>query len=444
MEDDLDKLGVAPSDRKKLESMGITKLEQLALLSHEQLGMGRGKGQTLIRRARNIIAHENIKDIEVNEEVIRISTKNISRAVIKSILSVLSVYDVPPGCVTLHQKDGTLELWKRTKAFERIYEAALIEKEIIEGKKITDEGILMSDEQILQFAKERGFDGFWKNAFEEIKGNEIMKKALAVSMFSTFQEPVHTLIIGEPGSSKTLAKEIIEQNFKNITSIGANTTRAGLVINLATGELGALAYSHERLVLVDELDKIPGEDIEYCYELLSNGKCSVHSAKLHEEIKSNFIMIAFANPSSQVFGKNPLQEISLPPLLMSRFALIVKTEKIDKESRLELFKQKFYGGGEIKEKPSFYNQWIEMARNHTPAITASNKRIDEYLSTINEIVEETYTTKLRRDLRMGDYIRRVPQAIARASFESISNEVLDEAEEIFIQSISTWKPDKII
>ena len=114
MEDDLDKLGVAPSDRKKLESMGITKLEQLALLSHEQLGMGRGKGQTLIRRARNIIAHENIKDIEVNEEVIRISTKNISRAVIKSILSVLSVYDVPPGCVTLHQKDGTLELWKMT------------------------------------------------------------------------------------------------------------------------------------------------------------------------------------------------------------------------------------------------------------------------------------------------------------------------------------------
>jgi len=444
MEDDLDKLGVAPSDRKKLESMGITKLEQLALLSHEQLGMGRGKGQTLIRRARNIIAHENIKDIEVNEEVIRISTKNISRAVIKSILSVLSVYDVPPGCVTLHQKDGTLELWKKTKAFERIYEAALIEKESIEGKKITDEGILMSDEQILEFAKERGFDGFWKNAFEEIKGNEIMKKALAVSMFSTFQEPVHTLIIGEPGSSKTLAKEIIEQNFKNITSIGANTTRAGLVINLATGELGALAYSHERLVLVDELDKIPGEDIEYCYELLSNGKCSVHSAKLHEEIKSNFIMIAFANPSSQVFGKNPLQEISLPPLLMSRFALIVKTEKIDKESRLELFKQKFYGGGEIKEKPSFYNQWIEMARNHTPAITASNKRIDEYLSTINEIVEETYTTKLRRDLRMGDYIRRVPQAIARASFESISNEVLDEAEEIFIHSISTWKPDKII
>ncbi len=439
MEDDLDKLGVAPSDRKKLESMGITKLEQLALLSHEQLGMGRGKGQTLIRRARNIIAHEHIEDIEIHEERIRVSVKNISRAIMKSILSVLSVYDVPPGSVTLQEKDGTIELWKRTKAFERIHEAAIIEKEILNGRMTFDEHLVMSDEQILQFAQERGFEGFWKNAFEEIRGNEIMKKALAVSMFSTFQEPIHTLIIGEPGSSKTLAKELIEQNFRNITTIGANTTRAGLVINLATGDLGALTYSHERIVLVDELDKIPGEDIEYCYELLSNGKCSVHSAKIHEEIKSNFIMIAFANPSSQVFGEHPLQEIPLPPLLMSRFALIVKTEKIDKDTRFELFKQKFYGRGEIKEKPSFYTQWVEMAKGHNPSITADKKRIEHYLSGINEIVEETYATQLRRDLRMGDYIRRVPQAIARARFESISNGVLEEAEEIFTESIATWR-----
>ena len=192
----------------------------------------------------------------------------------------------------------------------------------------------------------------------------------------------------------------------------------------------------------DELDKIPGEDIEYCYELLSNGKCSVHSAKIHEEIKSNFIMIAFANPSSQIFGKHPIDEISLPPLLMSRFALIVKTEKIDKDTRLNLFMQKFYGKGEIKEKSSFYAQWVEMAKEHNPAITADKKRIKKYLSTINEIVEETYATQLRRDLRMGDYIRRVPQAIARAGYDSISNEVLDAAENIFVESISTWHQNR--
>ena len=128
-------------------------------------------------------------------------------------------------------------------------------------------------------------------------------------MFSTFEEPIHSLIIGEPGSSKTMAKEIINEQFSNITNIGANTTRSGLVCHLGTGDLGALPHSNKKLVLVDEFDKIPGDDIEYCYELLSNGRCSVHSAKLHQNIESQFIMIAFANPKSKVFGKNALSDV---------------------------------------------------------------------------------------------------------------------------------------
>jgi len=322
--------------------------------------------------------------------------------------------------------------------FDRIVEASKVEKEILDGSGIEEESVV-SEEQVLDFAKERGFDGFWRNVFDEIKGNEVMKKALTVSMFSTFEEPVHTVVIGEPGSSKTLAKEIIERNFKNVTTVGANTTRAGLVINLATGEMGALAYSDKKVVLVDELDKIPEEDIEHCYELLSNGRCSVHSAKIHEEIESRFIMIAFANPSSQVFDDKPMKGISLPPLLMSRFALIVKTEKIDRESRLSLFEQKFYGRGEIREKPSFYNQWVEMAQSYNPSIKASSERVRKYLESVNDLVEEHYTTKLRRDLRMGDYMRRIPQAIARASFGDVVDETLDEAEQILHGSVESWQ-----
>lgn len=439
MEDDLDRLGVAPSDRKKLEAMGITRLDQIALLNHEKLGMGRGKGSAIIRRARNIIAHENIKDIEIDNDAIRIHLVKKSSSILKSVLSVLGVYNVPPGAAALVEGEGMIELHRKGRAFDRIIEGAQIEKEILDGRNISlAENMTLSEEQVLDFAKERGFHGFWKNVFDEIKGNDVMKKALTVSMFSTFEEPVHTVVIGEPGSSKTLAKEIIERNFRNITTVGANTTRAGLVINLATGEMGALAYSDKKIVLVDELDKIPEEDIEHCYELLSNGRCSVHSAKIHEEIESKFIMIAFANPSSQIFEDKPIKGISLPPLLMSRFALIVKTEKIDKESRLKLFEQKFYGGGEIREKPSFYNQWVEMAQSYAPSIKASTKKVKKYLESVNELVEEHYTTQLRRDLRMGDYTRRIPQAIARASFTDVGDEELDEAEKILYDSVESW------
>ena len=440
MDDDLDSLGVPPSDRKKLESMGLTTLEQIALLTHKKLGMGRSKATTIIRRARNILANRHIKDVEVEADVIRVMVTSLSRPVVTSVLDVIGVYEAPPGAASMDKQDGCIVLRRESPGFDAIVEHAEVQREVLSGRVACHAaGQQFSMEEVRLFARERGFEGFWQHVFEEIRGNEVMKQALAVSLFSTFREPVHTIVIGEPGSSKTLAKEIIERNFRDVTTVGANTTRAGLVINLATGEMGALAYSDGKVVLADELDKIPDGDIEHCYELLSNGRCSVHSAKIHEEIESRFIMISFANPSSQVFRDQPLRDIPLPPLLMSRFALIVRTEVIDRETRFDLFKQKFYGSGELQEKSGLYNQWVALARAHQPAIVASDAVVERYLSGVNDLVEAHYHTNLRRDLRMGDYIRRVPQAIARASFGEVTDETLQAAEEVFRVSIESWQ-----
>ena len=442
MEDDLSLLGVIPSDRKKLESMGITKLEQIAIMSVTSLGMGNSKGNMLIQRARNILANENITDVRiVDEDLIEVEVKRTDRAVIKSVLNALDVYAAGWGNASLKTDDNLLKLTRNSQAFSKVISKAEGLQEVIESKRIGERekrGIYLPDEELIEFAKERGFKGFWQNVFQEIHGNDIMKKVIATSMFSTFREPVHSLIIGEPGSSKTMAKEIIGDQFSDITNIGANTTRSGLVCNLGTGDLGALPHSHEKLVLIDEFDKIPGDDIEYCYELLSNGKCSVHSAKLHQNIVSEFIMISFANPRSKVFGKKALSDIGLSPLLVSRCALIVKVQNISKDDRINLFRKKFYGGGEIKEKHDYYDQWMRLSRTYEPKITASDKAVGKYIDDVNEIVEKYYSTTLRRDLRMADYIRRIPLAVARASFAPVDDKVIKEAGEIFRESIETW------
>ena len=442
MEDDLSLLGVIPSDRKKLESMGITKLEQIAIMSVTSLGMGNSKGNMLIQRARNILANENITDIRiVDEDLIEVEVKRTDRAVIKSVLNALDVYAAGWGNASLKTDDNVLKLTRNSQAFSKIISKAEGLQEAIESKRIGERekiGIYLPDEELIEFAKKRGFNGFWQNVFQEIHGNDIMKKVIVTSMFSTFREPVHSLIIGEPGSSKTMAKEIIGDQFSDITNIGANTTRSGLVCNLGTGDLGALPHSHEKLVLIDEFDKIPGDDIEYCYELLSNGKCSVHSAKLHQNIVSEFIMISFANPRSKVFGKKALSDIGLSPLLVSRCALIVKVQNISKDDRINLFRKKFYGGGEIREKHDYYDQWMRLSRTYEPEITASDKAVGKYIDDGNEIVEKYYYTTLRRDLRMADYIRRIPLSIARASFAPVDDKVIKEAGEIFRESIETW------
>jgi hypothetical protein len=150
-------------------------------------------------------------------------------------------------------------------------------------------------------------------------------------------------------------------------------------------------------------------------------------------------MIAFANPKTQVFGKNALKDIGLSPLLMSRCALVVKVQNISKEDRLNLFRRKFYGTGELKEKHDYYDQWVKLARCFEPAISASEKNVNKYLNIMNEIVENHYNTTLRRDLRMSDYLRRIPFAIARSSFSPVDNKILMEAEDLIKESIETWE-----
>ena len=442
MQDDLSKLGVIPSDRKKLENMGITTLEQLAVMSVQTLGMGSSKGNQLIQRARNILFNKNVVDIEIkNEDEIEIKVLRTDRAIRKSVLSALDVYIAGWGATSLEIDENILRLTRKSTGFNKVIRKAQALQEILESKKQDEQhrgGISLPEEELIAFAKERGFEGFWKNVFQEIHGNDIMKKVIATSMFSTFKDPVHSLIIGEPGSSKTMAKEIISEQFSDITNIGANTTRSGLVCNLATGDLGALPHSNHKIVLVDEFDKIPQEDIEYTYELLSNGKCSVHSAKVHQDIESQFIMISFANPKTKVFGKNAVSDIGLSPLLVSRCALIVRVENIGTDERLNLFEKKFWGKGELEQHHEYYDQWIRLSRKYTPEITASENMVKTYLEGMNDLVEKYYSTNLRRDLRMADYIRRIPFAIARASFGSVDDAVLQMASSIIHESIETW------
>ena len=150
------------------------------------------------------------------------------------------------------------------------------------------------------------------------------------------------------------------------------------------------------------------------------------------------MMMAFANPRSKVFGPNPMKDIGLSPILMSRFALVVKTENLEKEDRMALFQKKFRGEAEITKVPEMYDQWVKWARFHDPDITATDDCIQDYLETADRIYKKYYSTALRRDLRLGDYVRRIPFAIARANFSDVSDEIIKEAKGILVDSMSDW------
>ena len=105
---------------------------------------------------------------------------------------------------------------------------------------------------------------------------------------------------------------------------------------------------------------------------------------------------------------------------------------------MELFKTKFYGTSELKEVPELYDQWVKLARLHKPETKVSEDKLKKYLDNTDKIFQKYSNTPLRRDLRMGDYAKRIPMAIARAEFSDVTNKILDKAEKILDESLKLW------
>jgi len=458
--------------------MGFDSVEKIALCWGDELGLGKAKSDAIINRARNILAYERIRDIKDAEGQIRVALSDTSKATLRSVEHVLGV-DVNlkrivegdelvifkperKPCVVCqkepvylcrvceatlcrdcrfkheHEYYQAVEILYLERSFDRVREQAGEYKPMPLEKRAVEEARL--SDKVVSLAREIGFQGFADSFFSELEGNNLMKQALTCALFSKPEEPVHVLLVGDPAGGKTLAKDIIARKLgSDIELAGANVTRAGLVCNLATGEPGVLAYADGKVVLVDEFDKIPEQDIEYCLELLSNGKCSVHSGRVHETIESHFIMIAFANPGGTVFIADPMREIGLPPILLSRFALIVKVEELEAERRRDLLRRKLLGGAETLEISEWHLPWLCEARKHQPKFVASESDIEAYVARVDKLIEQYLKTPLRRDLRMGDYAKRVPIAMARASFSDVDGLTLEKAATLMEACIEAWQ-----
>jgi hypothetical protein len=471
------KLNLSPKDESLLKSMGFNTLEKIVLVHSDELGLGRGKGEAVQKRAMRILARDNIKRVSVSEDFVSVELLKASRGV---VVSVEHVFDIPYSDLKTDVQDNKLfifklkpapcsecgrqpEFWcKQCNKFfcvecrgkhEHYYNIRSLKDLEEDFKKVAERAkeyepkppeywpeSAIPDSEIVEFAGKIGFSSFAESFFSELKGNDIMKKAITCALFSTPEEPVHVLVVGDPAGGKTLAKDTIAAKLgKEVELVGANTTRAGLVCNMATGELGVLAYANGKIVLVDEFDKIPEREFDWCYELLSNGKCSVHSAKVHETIESHFVMIAFANPTGIVFGREPINEIPVPPILASRFAFIVKAEELGEELVKEVVKRKLLGEGPAYgEFSKYYLPWLRKARKYNPKFTASKDALDNYVNRIYDVYERFLKTPLRRDLRMAEYAKRVPLAIARAKFSDVDDGVLADAMRLIDESLKSW------
>jgi len=135
--------------------------------------------------------------------------------------------------------------------------------------------------------------------FADVEGHEEVKAILGRALAS--QRPVHILLVGPPGSGKSLLLQAIATLPRSRYAVGGATSSSGLVAYL-------LEKPETRFLVIDELDKADPADLYALYGLMESGTVT-RLQHGHSELERRTVWVfAAAN-----------DDRALPPALASRF-----------------------------------------------------------------------------------------------------------------------------
>lgn len=141
-----------------------------------------------------------------------------------------------------------------------------------------------------------------KTVFDEIIGHHSIKTIFNKALLS--KRPVHILLVGKPGTAKTMfLTEIMRGIKESYFIIGSNTTKSGLV--------NQLFEKQPKYLLIDELDKMSGKDQVSLLHLMESGIISETKVKKTRQLELTSWVIATANSVGKI----------IEPLL-SRFVVL--------------------------------------------------------------------------------------------------------------------------
>ncbi len=152
--------------------------------------------------------------------------------------------------------------------------------------------------------------GLWKEVlrvnkhirFEEIEGHNDIKLIFNKAIKS--ERPIHIMLVGKPGSAKTMFLMEVLRNIKNsYFVVGSNTTKAGLI--------NQLFERRPKFILIDELEKMSTIDQASLLHLMETGIISETKVKKTRQLELTSWVFATANNCEKI----------IEPLL-SRFVVL--------------------------------------------------------------------------------------------------------------------------
>ncbi|MBN1785490.1 MAG: minichromosome maintenance protein MCM [Candidatus Methanofastidiosa archaeon] len=189
-----------------------------------------------------------------------------------------------------------------------------------------------------------------------IFGHNDVKEAIALQLFSGVVRELpdgtrlrgdsNILLVGDPGVAKSQILQYVARLApRSVYTSGKGTSSAGLtaavVRDETTGgwalEAGALVLADGGVACIDEIDKMSSDDRSSVHEAMEQQTISIAKAGIVATLNARSSILAAANPKLGRFDnyKNELEQIDLPPSLLSRFDLIFVLKDIPNDTEDE-------------------------------------------------------------------------------------------------------------
>ncbi len=318
------------------------------------------------------------------------------------------------------------------------------------------------------------FENLTQSISPTIKGHEEVKWAIVLQMFggvtkvmddgTRVRGDIHILLFGDPGTAKSqLLRYAASLAPRGMYASGRSASAAGLTAAAVKDEFGegrwvleagALVLADMGLAAIDELDKMDKNDRSSMHEAMEQQSITVNKAGISATLQSRCSVLAAANPKFGRFiqGKDFLEQLDIPPPLLSRFDLIFTIkDKPDEETdrsiashilighqrgEARLLEEMDMADEDVQKilstseefKPhfeaEFLKKYIAYAKKIVPLFTeeARKKLEDFYVSQRNPAVppgtEEDKSLKAVFTARQMEGLIRLAEATARARLSS--------------------------
>ncbi|MFW6047386.1 MAG: ATP-binding protein, partial [Candidatus Woesearchaeota archaeon] len=274
-------------------------------------------------------------------------------------------------------------------------------------------------EEINQMSLDNPIEKLKDSIAPNIWGRDDLKKILLLQMVGGVQKEmndgkltrdwINLLVVGSPSTSKTeLAKNVNIRCPKSFYASGDNASGVGLTVAMAKDELlgnwgievGPLVKANRSLLVCDELDKFPKEQLKALHTPLESGIVKLSKAGVDGKFPAETAMLGLANPKYGVFDENKsiIEQVNLPPALLSRFDLIyVLHDEINKESDDKITELIYSQTKKLSEEPisvQLFRKYISHAKNFQP------KLLEKHLRDLQEFYHDVRKKSISKDSKM--------------------------------------------